>query len=203
MIDLTGKHDMASDEIHEVASLYSLGLLEPELASGFERHLDGGCVVCESEVRGFNEAAAQVLRATELAEPPARLRDQLLRRIAQPDSKSGAQVRPPVSMIARADAVEWQDTDIPGFSLKQLFVDAETGNVTSLIRMAAGTTYPPHRHSGMEHCYVLEGDLVFDDHTLHSGDYEVAYMDTDHSPVTTKFGCLLLIINNQNDQLLA
>jgi anti-sigma factor ChrR (cupin superfamily) len=198
VIDLTGKHDMANDEIHEVASLYSLGLLEPELAAGFERHLDGGCAVCESEVRGFNEAATQVLTATELAEPPARLRDELMRRISQSGSKM-----PPASVIARADAVEWQDTDIPGFSFKQLFVDDATGNVTSLIRMAEGTTYPPHRHSGMEHCYVLEGDLVFDDHTLHSGDYEVAYMDTDHSPVTTKAGCLLLIINNQNDQLLA
>jgi anti-sigma factor ChrR (cupin superfamily) len=50
---------------------------------------------------------------------------------------------------------------------------------------------------------VLEGDLVFDDHTLFAGDYEVAPDTTHHSPVTTNHGCLLLIMNNQQDQLLA
>ena len=82
-------------------------------------------------------------------------------------------------------------------------MDPSTGNVTQLIRMTAGAIYPPHRHFGLEHCYVLEGDLVFDDHTLHAGDYEVASGNSDHSPVTTKHGCLLLIMNNQRDQLLA
>lgn len=187
------KHDVAEDEIHEVASLYSLGLLDPELAAGFERHLEVGCAVCESEVRGFTEAAAQVLMASEYAEPPARIRDELLKRISRPA------VEP---MIFRADEGEWQESGIPGLTVKQLFVDP-AGNVTSLIRMTAGAVYPPHRHFGVEHCYVLEGELVFDDHTLYAGDYEVAAEATDHSPVTTRQGCLLLITNNQRDQLLA
>ena len=46
-------------------------------------------------------------------------------------------------------------------------------------------------------------DLVFNDHTLHAGDYEVDAPDTAHSPVTTHGGCLLLIIHNAGDQLLA
>ena len=75
-LDLTGNHDMATNEIHEVASLYSLGLLDPELSTAFERHLEGGCTVCESEVCGFTEATAQVLTALEDAEPPARVRDE-------------------------------------------------------------------------------------------------------------------------------
>lgn len=192
--DPAGRHDMANDEIHEVASLYTLGLLEPELASGFERHLDAGCAVCQSEVRGFNEAAGQVLEALEYAEPPARVRDELLKRIGRPAPAGG---------IFRAGEGEWRESDFPGLTMKQLFVDPATGNVTSLIRMTAGAIYPPHRHFGLEHCYVLEGDLVFDGHTLYAGDYEVAEDSTEHSPVTTTHGCLLLIISNQGNQLLA
>lgn len=186
------KHEVASEEIHEAASLYTLGLLEPEVAAGFERHLESGCAVCESEVRGFTEAAAEVLTTLEYAEPPARVREELLKRIA----------RPTASAILRAAEGEWQDSPFPGLTTKQLFVDGSTGNVTSLIRMKPGAVYPPHRHFGLEHCYVLEGDLVFDDHTLYAGDYEVAPDSTDHSPVTTRHGCLLLIMNNQRDQLL-
>jgi anti-sigma factor ChrR (cupin superfamily) len=192
-VNPTGKHDTASDEIHEAASLYSLGLLEPELATGFERHLEGGCPVCESEVRGFNEAAAAVFAGLQPAEPPARVREELLKRIGRPASPS---------VIFRAGEGQWQDSGFPGLTVKQLFADASTGNVTSLIRMTAGAVYPSHRHFGLEHCYVLEGDLEFADHTLYAGDYEVAGT-TDHSLVTTRHGCLLLIMNNRSDQLLA
>jgi anti-sigma factor ChrR (cupin superfamily) len=186
------RHDMANDEIHEVASLYSLGLLEPELAAGFERHLEGGCSVCESEVRGFSDTAAQVLESLAYAEPPERLREELMKRVS---------LSVPASVLHRSGEGEWRDAGIAGITRKQLFVDPSTGNITSLLRMTAGTLYPPHRHSGLEHCYVLEGDLVFDDHTLHAGDYEVSSQSTEHSPATTKHGCLLLIINNQRDQL--
>jgi anti-sigma factor ChrR (cupin superfamily) len=193
-LNLTGNHDMATDEIHEVASLYSLGLLDPELSTAFERHLDGGCTVCESEVCGFTEATAQVLTAFEGAEPPARVRDELMKRIGR---------SAPSPVIYRAGEGEWQDSGFPGLTLKQLFVDPVTGNVTSLLRMTAGAVCPPHRHFGLEHCYVLEGDVVFDDHTLYAGDYEVAAESIDHSPATTRNGCLLLIMNHQQDQQLA
>jgi anti-sigma factor ChrR (cupin superfamily) len=192
-LDPTGKHDMVNDEVHEMASLYTLGLLEPELAAGFERHLEG-CAVCESEVRGFTEATAQVLGAVKEAAPPDRLRQELLNRIGG---------SPSAHLVFRAGEGEWRDSAYPGLAVKQLFADPSTGNVTSLIRMKAGAIYPPHRHFGVEHCYVLEGDLLFDDHTLYAGDYEVAPESTDHSPVSTRNGCLLLIMNNQGDQLLA
>jgi len=193
-LDLTGNHDMATDEIHEVASLYSMGLLDPELSTAFERHLEGGCTVCESEVCGFTEATAQVLTALAGAEPRAGVRDEVMKRIRR---------SAPSPLIYRAGEGEWQDSGSPGLTLKQLFVDPSTGNVTSLLRMTAGAVCPPHRHVALEHCYVLEGDLVFDDHTLYAGDYEVAAESVDHSPATTRNGCLLLIIHNQRDQQLA
>jgi len=189
-----GKHEMVTDELQQVALLYSLGLLEPELASTFHEHLESGCPVCESELRGFNEAVAQLAGSLPEAKPRPSVRRELLDRVGRERARAA---------IFRAQEGQWQASPFAGVSLKQLFVDPTTGNVTSLVRMTPGAVYPPHRHAGLEHCYVLEGDLIFHDHTLHPGDYEVAVAASDHSSVTTKNGCLLLIINNQRDQLLA
>lgn len=112
--------------------------------------------------------------------------------------------RPPVAAaLVRANEGEWKPTPFPGVTVKRLFVDSESGNVTSLVRMTAGSVYPPHRHFGLEHSFVLEGDAIFDDHTLYAGDFEVAACSTDHSPITTRNGCLVLVVNNQRDQVLA
>jgi hypothetical protein len=48
---------------------------------------------------------------------------------------------------------------------------------------------------------VLEGDLVFEDHTLAAGDYAAGSPDQDHTSATTVNGCLLFIVHNSWDQL--
>jgi hypothetical protein len=184
-------HLTPTEEIHELASLYSLGLLEPELAAGFERHLETGCSVCEFELRSFTETAAQIATAVDPVDPPPHLRERLLQRIT------------PKPHVCRTDQMEWQPLPFPGISAKRLFMDPVSGNITTLVRMSPGSTYPAHHHAGLEHLYMLEGDLAFRDHTLYAGDYEVSVPTSDHSPVTTKNGCLVLILHNQQDQLLA
>jgi len=180
---------MATDEILEMASLYTLGLLAPDVSQSFEQHIESGCPVCESEVRTFQETAAQVACSLSESAPPASLRAQLMHRISTPVA------------VKRANEGEWQPSPFPGVTVKRLFSDPVNGGVTSLIRMQPGSLYPSHRHFGLEHCYVLEGDLVFDDHTLQAGDYEVAAPRTDHPPTTTQHGCLLLVISNQQDRV--
>jgi anti-sigma factor ChrR (cupin superfamily) len=101
----------------------------------------------------------------------------------------------------RADEGAWQKTPFPGVEIRNLFVDKVTGTVTSLLRAAVGAVYPAHRHGGMEHVYVIDGDLIFDDHTLETGDYEVSRGSTEHSSITTKTGCLALIIHNEADKV--
>jgi len=186
-------HVAASEEIHELASLYSLGLLEPELAAGFEKHLETGCSVCEAELRSFTEAAAQIAQTVDQVAPPEHLREKLLQRIAPA----------PERVICRTDELEWHPLPFPGISAKRLFMDPVSGSITTLVRMSPGSSYPAHHHAGVEHLYMLEGDLAFRDHTLHAGDYEVSVPSSDHSPVTTKNGCLVLIMHNHNDQILA
>ncbi|HLX44674.1 MAG TPA: cupin domain-containing protein [Bryobacteraceae bacterium] len=182
---------MATDEIHELASLYSLGLLEPELATAFEKHLESGCPVCEAELRSFTETAAQIAESIEQVAPPPGLREKLLQRL------------PTERMICRTDQLDWQPLPFPGITAKRLFMDPVSGDITTLVRMSPGSTYPAHHHAGIEHLYMLEGDLAFRDHTLYAGDYEVSVPASDHPPVTTKNGCLVLILHHEQDRLYA
>jgi hypothetical protein len=48
---------------------------------------------------------------------------------------------------------------------------------------------------------VLEGDLVFHDHVLQAGDYEVAMASAAHSTVTSVHGCVLLLTNDLRDAI--
>jgi anti-sigma factor ChrR (cupin superfamily) len=67
--------------------------------------------------------------------------------------------------------------------------------------MAPGAHYPSHRHAGLEHCYVLEGDLILEDHTLNAGDYSAGSPDKEHTSATTKQGCLIFLVHNVRDSL--
>ena len=190
----TLQHFTATGETQETASLYSLGLLEPAEAIAFEEHCKA-CPVCAGDVRAFSEAGAQLALALPEASPSPSVRRELLKRTG-----GDAPDRPFVLM--RSSEGAWADLPFPGISVRPMYTDPATGAITSLVKMQPGAVYPGHHHAGMEHCYVLEGDLVFSDHTLYAGDYEVAPETTDHSSVTTVHGCLLLIINNVHDQLL-
>ena len=62
-----------------------------------------------------------------------------------------------------------------------------------LVRVAPGTVYPPHEHTGAEECYVIEGDLRVEGRVLRAGDYQYAPAGSSHAEQTTEGGCLLLI----------
>lgn len=179
-----------NSELCELVSLYAVGALDASEQQEFERHLTE-CEWCKQELVEFRETAA-ALALLSATEPPAALRRRVFEKVGT--------VRP--AALVRRDEGDWAESAFPGLSMKQLFADPATGNVTSLIRMQPGSRYPAHVHSSFEHCYVLEGDLVFEDHTLAAGDFEVAAAQTTHSPVTTRAGCLLLVINNTSDRLL-
>ncbi len=180
---------MAPDNC-EQSLLYGAGLLDHVAAREFEEHL-AGCSTCASSVREAREIAAAMALASAAA-PPPNLRERLLKRVAQE----------PLRTIVRRGEGAWTNIGFDGIDAKILHTDTGTGTVTSLIRMRAGARYPGHLHAKPEHCYVLEGDLVFEDHVLHAGDYEVASKSTAHSMVSTHGGCLVLIVNNTADELL-
>lgn len=173
------------------ALLYSLGLLDNAESQSFERHLPT-CTSCEVEVRqsGDMAMALALAEAIPLSAPPPTLRDRVLREAMLPRG---------VAALVRGSALKWLATPFEGVFTAKLYADSIRGERASLLRVAPGAKYPAHRHSQVEHCYVLQGDVVYNDHTLYAGDYEAVPAGTDHSPITTNTGCLLFLIHNKND----
>src|SRR5438128_2341213 len=141
------QHQSISDEVREQAAMYSLGLLEPELSSAFERHVET-CSVCRGEVRAFDETAAE-LACGDAIQPPPSLRGRVLASIQ--DSADAI-------AIVRAHDGAWMKTPFPGVTVKPLYVDPQSKLVTQLVRLAPGAFIPSHRHAAPEQCYVVEGD---------------------------------------------
>jgi anti-sigma factor ChrR (cupin superfamily) len=173
------------------ASLYALGLLEPPEAGEFELHLRS-CATCEAEVRLSGGLAVELAEFMPVSDPPAYLRARVLSEAVLP--------RGVVAMV-RGTALHWEPEVFPGVSLARLYQDAATGELATLVRMSPGACYPSHRHGGVEHCYVIEGDVIFADHKLHAGDYSAGAPGREHSSATTDSGCLLFIVTHTRDQV--
>lgn len=69
----------AHEQYREDLPLHAVGALPKEESELLERHL-AECPECREELRGLNEAAAQIAMAVETAQPPEHLREQLLKR---------------------------------------------------------------------------------------------------------------------------
>src|SRR5262249_39728205 len=97
-------------------------------------------------------------------------------------------------LIHRAADEAWEPTGIDGIAVRRLFVDKPRNQMTMLVRMNAGTSYPRHVHNGPEECYVLQGDLHVGEEVLHAGDYQRAAPGSLHGIQSTDHGCLLFIV---------
>jgi len=186
-------HQTANDEVRELASLFAAGALPPHEEAEFEEHVKG-CGVCAAEARAFREAAGWLPFASEGVAAPPHLREKLLTRIRQSEPPPGIQ-------IVRAGEGAWH-TLVPGVTAKRLYRESPSGNVALLVRMEPGAKYPPHTHAGVEHSYVLEGELHFGDLVLYPGDYQCALPSTGHRDSHTVNGCMVLIIASQQNAML-
>ena len=71
--------------------------------------------------------------------------------------------------------------------------DAATGRGSYLMQMAPGASSRPHRHSGAEEFFVLEGELVdFDGHIYRAGDFVRLDQGTVHTSLSPA-GCKLIV----------
>lgn len=207
------KHDRVTDEIRETAALYSLGALAPEERAAFAEHLTERCPICEAEVRAFEGVTGALGLSVPPAAAPADLRARLLAR-----AERGAKEPAPGAetqiwknwegggaahpwFLLRANEGSWEETGVEGVRARRLFVDTDRQTVTMLVKMAAGTAYPTHRHAAAEECYVLEGDLHVGDTVMRAGDYQRAGSGTMHGVQSTEGGCTLLIVSSLHDEL--
>ena len=142
------------------ASLYALGLLDDAESRAFEQHLSS-CAACAAELLESGDMAVKLARSLPASAPPATLRERVLSEAVLPRG---------VVALVRGKQMHWEETPFPGVSMARLFEDPVRGELTSLVRMLPGARYPSHHHASLEHCYVVEGDLIFEDHTLLAGD---------------------------------
>src|SRR5262245_10785811 len=164
----------------EQAALYAAGALPADEAARFERLLADGDEACRVELARLDPVLAALFAATPAVEPGPRVRESLL-------ARAGA------VFVQRGDRAAWSDIGVPGIQRRVLFRDTRRNLVTFLLRLAPGAVLPPHRHTAVEECYVLEGDVQSMGVQLRAGDYFRAEAGSLHRASRTVGGCLLLL----------
>lgn len=186
------------NDVRETASLHHLQMLPPEENDAFATHVDG-CTECRDFVTQSEARTPEVGLCAPARTPPLALRARLLERIEADKAKPPP---PPGITFVPPDESAWEPTDIDGVMLRILSREAGSDKVTALFRMAPNTSYPRHRHSSVEECYVLEGDLRVGDHVMRAGEFQRAEEGTVHERQSTENGCLLLVIGSTSDERL-
>ena len=78
--------------------------------------------------------------------------------------------------------IPWRATRHEGVYLHFLRRDEATGDATVLIRMEPGSSYPAHRHRGVEEVFILQGGYA-DSRGLHrAGEYVLNDAGSAHHP---------------------
>jgi anti-sigma factor ChrR (cupin superfamily) len=207
-------HDYSLGDPAELAAVYAAGAMRHDELIEFEAHLAAGCVACRAELGQLACVVAALASAVPSVTPDPGTRQKVLRRVAakaEPTTAAsplrgqllgeGAHEAHPTPVVTKkASEASWVSTAIPGISMRVLFVGPENNQFTALVRMAPGTSYPRHIHSGPEECFVLEGDLHVGDIVLRPGDYQRAPAGSEHGVQSTDQGCLLFITSSLTDE---
>jgi hypothetical protein len=201
-----------SNAVSGDAAMFALGALQGKSKTGFEKHIQEGCVDCQQELQGLANVVENLALAAFPMQPSARLRKRLLASLATeakiPAANSriisgagaGILFEQQGLLISRSADMPWEQI-APGFLRKTLFVDPERNYRTCLLRVDAGTRYPSHRHADVEELLLLEGDLHIHGIVMRPGDYCRAEPDSVHDQTFTESGCLLLQLSSRLDQI--
>lgn len=184
---------MNHDKMTEKAAFHALGLLGEEEVRELTAHA-AGCQDCMRELAAMASVAGALAGAATQVEPGIALREKLMAQ-ALP---ARAEVLPGI-VVVRGGRLSFEESGIPGVSVKPLFVDQAKGYRTSVVTMAPGTWLPRHRHAGVEEVFMLSGDFSVEGQTLGPGDYCRAEGATVHEPGFTKGGCTILVVASMSD----
>ncbi len=190
----------------ELAVLYASGAMTGDERHEFEAHLVTGCPQCRAALTEYDEVVASLAEAIKPEMPPSEVRASLMVRISSihsdeapwessPTSKPQGPARHLVGglLVRKASDGDWVETGHAGVQIRKLYIDNERRQFTSLVRMAATSSYPAHSHDRAEECLVLEGDLRFGDQVLSRGDFLRTGPGYEQVMQTTEHGCLLYL----------
>jgi len=181
---------MIPDDVQALALADAIGALDPDERRDLERRLAALPPDVRAEVARLYDAAVDVASSVPAAMPSPRVRAALLAKAAMPSNHT----------VTAADG-EWVQSPLPGVRMKILAIDRVRDRVTMLLKGEPGATYPAHRHTGPEECYVIRGSLVVEGQLLRAGDFHHAEGDSHHGELRTDDGVEVLLVAAASDYL--
>ncbi len=181
---------MIPDDLQALALADAIGALDPDERQDLEDRLAALPANVRAEVARLYDAAVEVSSTATSEAPSPHVRAALLAKIAVPSNHT---------VMARDG--EWVSTPVPGVRMKILAIDRARDRVTMLIRGEPGATYPAHRHTGPEECFVISGSLVVEGQLLRPGDFHHAEGESDHGELRTDEGVEVLLVAAASDYL--
>ncbi len=141
----------------------------------------------------MQNALAEALKPIPLAsDRQAAIKSALMARIKDSPAAALSVPAPAGSYTVRANEGEWLPlTDL--IERKVVYRDLASGIETALWRVQPKAQIPMHRHTEVEECLVLQGEVMFGEHILQAGDFHVATVGCEHPDACSVQGALLLI----------
>ena len=96
-----------------------------------------------------------------------------------------------LALDKEADLLEWQ-TFRDGIEIYPIYAD-EAGCSSALLKYAAGSSIPLHRHTGYEHILILSGSQSDEKQIYSKGDLVISAPGSSHS-IQSEEGCIVLAI---------
>ena len=201
---------MPDEEYNILAALQALDSLDESERGAFAEKLKES-----AELKSELPALESTIAALAYTVPPVPvapdLKNRLLQRIAELPltPAESANIKPIVtsptenntpSLIVRSHDVKWKSYGVPGVWLRKLYIDKQKREITCLMRLEPGVTFPMHRHAASEEVLVLEGELIVEGEICHQGDYIRSVPGSTHSPLT-QGGCLLLMKTSLDNEM--
>ncbi|MEG4407107.1 cupin domain-containing protein [Microcoleus sp. MON2_D5] len=202
---------MPDEEYNILAALQALDILDESERGAFAEKLKESAEL-KSELAALESTIAAIAYTAPPVPVAPDLKNRLFQRIAeqQPTPTESVNLKPIVtsptenntpSLIVRSHDVKWKSYGVPGVSFGKLYIDKKKRELTCLMRLEPGVTFPLHRHAASEEVLVLEGDLIVEGEICHQGDYIRSLPGSTHSPLT-QGGCLLLMKTSLENEML-
>lgn len=180
---------MMRDELDALVLADAIGALDAPERRLLQERLAALTPAERDGVAAMYEATLHVAASIEPSDPPAHVRASVIESARQPARYT----------LRAGDA--WDMSGVPGIAAKVLAVDAARGLVTLLMRGDPGATYPAHRHSAPEECYVIRGCIAIGSLVLHAGDFHHADADSEHEAIAVLEPSDVLLIGAIADYL--
>lgn len=163
---------------------------DSDMCTRFRPHLDE-CDSCSKELLQTQNA----LNFLPLELPDAPLRAELKQKVLSRISLLEAL---PYTGTFNFDALQWEDSDIPGVRFHWLRRD-ESGTTAALLRIPPGHFFPNHRHVGAEDSLVLQGGFRDSLGQYERGDYVHYDAGTVQEGLQAFDGeeCILFVVSQQ------